>query len=137
MFGVIEGPNYSSNDCVACNKVASNVGAIQESFVGIFASRVLWVDVQGLIDAPFWDQIGRLTLIYSFFYSSFININELFLYAPLVDFQNNLVSLFETGNFLKILRALFEYFTTDMIIAQTIPGKNCYQVGVAVGLIVR
>ena len=54
-FGLVEGPNYDQEKCTSCIYIASNLAAIQENFVGLFASRVLWIDFNDLLAAPFWD----------------------------------------------------------------------------------
>ena len=89
------------------------------------------------MDAPFWDQMGRLTFVYSLMHSTFIEFNKMFNYLPIVAIKDSMVNVFSTGGFTKMLQSLWRNFTADMAIAQAMAGKTCEQVGASIGLMVR
>ena len=72
--------------------MGDSVGKIQESTVGLVASRALWWDVNEFLNAPFWDQAGRLTFVYVMFYSAFLGFDQIYAYGPFDDLWKSMVS---------------------------------------------
>ena len=81
--------------------------------------------------------MGRLTFVYSLMHSTFAEFDKMFNYEPLVAIANSMVRVFSTAGFLNMLRSLWRNFSSDLIIAQSITGKTCEQVGASIGIIIR
>lgn len=48
LYALIDKPQYDKNECEDCVFVAKAVGNIQEGVVGLEASRLMWLDPEGI-----------------------------------------------------------------------------------------